>query len=58
MSLLKIMHAGQGLVREKTRFRKTFLSVRVKLIDSQIQDLQSAKQRLEIDYKRGVCIWQ
>ena len=49
---------GPNWKSKKAELEKEFFNLRIQLFEKQIQDLTTAKQRLEDMYKRGECLWR
>ena len=48
---------GSNWKSKKTELEKEFFNLRISLFEKQISDLQTAKQRLEKDFREGKQLW-
>ena len=49
--------AGSNWGEKKKKLETEFFNLRVSLFEKQIQDLQTAKSKLEKDFKENIRIW-
>jgi predicted nucleic acid-binding Zn-ribbon protein len=49
--------AGINWKSKKAELEKEFFNLRIQLFEKQIEDLQTAKQRLEKDFREGKQLW-
>ena len=49
--------AGSNWKSKKAELEKEFFNLRIQLFEKQITDLQTAKQRLEKDFREGKQLW-
>ena len=49
--------AGSNWGEKKKKLESEFFNLRISLFEKQIQDLTTAKQRLEKDFREGKQLW-